>query len=65
MSEELTPTVNAAIEGVWASHQGLPEDQVISVLHEAVKSTGGDLSSEEYDRIGRAIADGSYHGDKN
>lgn len=64
MSEELTPAVNAAIEGVWASHQGLAEDQVISVLHEAVKSAGGDLPSEEYDRIRRAIADGSYHGEK-
>jgi hypothetical protein len=61
MSEELTPAVNAAIDGVWKSHKGLAEDQVISVLHEAVKSAGGDLPSEEYDRIGRAIADGSYH----
>jgi len=60
MSEELTPAVSAAINGVWESHKGLAEDQVISVLHEAVKSAGGHLEAEEYRRIGFEISAGTY-----
>ncbi|MCU1405854.1 MAG: hypothetical protein JWQ43_2157, partial [Glaciihabitans sp.] len=59
MSQELTPEVTQAINGVWESHQGLAEDQVISVLHEAVKAVGGDLDEDEYTRIGLQIADGT------
>jgi hypothetical protein len=60
MSDELTPDVTAAINGVWESHKGLQEDQIISVLHEAVKAVGGDLDEEEYRRIGFEIAAGTY-----
>jgi hypothetical protein len=60
MTNELDPTVTKAIDGVWNSHQGLAEDQVISVLHEAVKNVGGHLDEDEYTRIGLAIADGTY-----
>lgn len=61
MDERLEPRVNDAIDGVWATHKGMAPDQVISVLHEAVKATGGDLPEDEYRRIGFAIADGTYH----
>ncbi|WP_213816939.1 hypothetical protein [Glaciihabitans sp. dw_435] len=60
MTNEIDPTVNQAIAGVWQSHQGLATDQVISVLHEAVKAVGGKLDEDEYTRIGTAIADGTY-----
>jgi hypothetical protein len=60
MTKELDPVVNQAIDGVWASHKGLAEDQVVSVLHEAVKAVGGHLEEDEYLRIGTAIADGTY-----
>jgi hypothetical protein len=60
MSDQHSTDVTQAINGVWESHQGLAEDQVISVLHEAVKNVGGDLDEDEYDRIGRQIADGTY-----
>jgi len=60
MPEELSPEVSQAITSVWESHQGMAEDQVISVLHEAVKNVGGDLDEEEYRRIGFEIADGTY-----
>jgi hypothetical protein len=60
MSQELTPAVSQAINSVWESHQGLQEDQVISVLHEAVKNVGGDLDEDEYRRIGFEIANGTY-----
>jgi len=59
-NNELDPIVTNAIDGVWNSHKGLAEDQVISVLHEAVKAVGGHLDEDEYTRIGLAIADGSY-----
>lgn len=60
MSEELDPTTTQAINDVWESHKGLQEDQVISVLHEAVKAVGGDLDEAEYRRIGFEIANGTY-----
>jgi hypothetical protein len=60
MTNEIDPTVNQAIDGVWNSHKGLAEDQVISVLHEAVKAVGGHLEEDEYTRIGTAIAEGTY-----
>ncbi|HEV7951117.1 MAG TPA: hypothetical protein VGP24_15235 [Glaciihabitans sp.] len=60
MSDEPTPEVTQAINGVWASHKGLQEDQVISVLHEAVKAVGGHLEEDEYRRIGFEIAGGTY-----
>jgi|LIDZ01.1.fsa_nt_gi hypothetical protein len=60
MSDELSPEVTTAINGVWESHKGLQEDQIISVLHEAVKKVGGDLDEDEYRRIGFEIAAGTY-----
>lgn len=61
MNEQREPRINDAIDGVWASHKGMAADQVISVLHEAVKSAGGDLPEDEYRRIGFEIANGTYH----
>ena len=60
MGEQLEPKVAAAINSVSASHRGMAEDQVISVLHEAVKKAGGDLPEDEYRRIGMEIANGTY-----
>ncbi len=60
MTRELDPAVTEAINGVWESHKGLQEDQVISVLHEAVKAVGGNLDDAEYRRIGFEIANGTY-----
>ena len=60
MHEVFSPAVTAVINGVWESHQGLAEDQITSVLHEAVKATGEDIPEDEYTRVARDIADGTY-----
>jgi len=60
MSEQFEPKVTEAIRGVWATHQGMQEDQVISVLHEAVKAVDGHLTEEQYRHIGFEIANGTW-----
>ncbi len=60
MDEQLDPRVAEAVNGVWKTHQGLQEDQIIAVLHEAVRAVGAELPEEEYRRIGFAIANGTW-----
>lgn len=57
---EPTPAITEAINGVWETHQGLEEDRVVSVLREAVRSSGHELDDDEYERIGRQISDGTW-----